>query len=510
MFLFNSSKNNDEIIIDDIFGSISPQGNRDDGPTYEEIEAQRQGRIESQRQAQIEAQRQARIEAQRQAQLEKVNDDIDDDDDDDDDDELFFDVRENPIDQEIVNRLNSEISSLKQKTVNYLDDCDDITCGTQDNIYKNEEYKLDSDAPIFNMDFLENISQKINFLEGNHYVIKNNELSDNLEIVFIGDFHSSLHSFLQTIETLISNNTLSSDFIVNSNKMVIFCGDLIDRGPYGIEILMLLFLLVRLNDKGKILFIQGNHETPESYNKYGFISEIMNCKGSHESKKKILSILQNLPLAFFAKSPSYPKYYQFCHGGFSSSMVKDNNEIQKFLKNGLQVCKIVDHYGFLWSDFTAANTDLNGNMSSRGESIKVFGINSISNILEKNKIMCVLSGHQDSTAIGVVPNQSYYLKNQSEFENKFKVDNIYNGRRGNEKLYTPKNNITILNSNNIGAVTLSSATISKGLALAKQNNLTRERALNLVSLFKYISIGIVDFKNNLQLHKIELNYDVIL
>ena len=44
------------------------------------------------------------------------------------------------------------------------------------------------------------------------------------------------------------------------NYNIVFTGDIIDRGPYVLECLYVIFLLFLINDKNRIIVTKGNHE----------------------------------------------------------------------------------------------------------------------------------------------------------------------------------------------------------------------------------------------------------
>ena len=167
------------------------------------------------------------------------------------------------------------LNELKSYPINYKGYCNN-GCMVDDDIYKMEKFKLPSNSLMFNDDFLTLVSKKINFNDNYSDYILKETVNKDTNIIFIGDIHSSLHSFIQLIYTLIQDDVLTSDYKLRENYKIVFTGDLIDRGPYGMQILLLLFSLVYVNNKGDIIYIKGNHETPEMYNQYGFGTELEN------------------------------------------------------------------------------------------------------------------------------------------------------------------------------------------------------------------------------------------
>ena len=383
--------------------------------------------------------------------------------------------------------IHEILNELKLYPINYKEFCNK-GCMVDDDVYKNEKFKLPSNSIMFNDDFLSLVSKKINFNDNySDYIIKETVNKDT-NIIFIGDIHSSLHSFIQLINTLIHDDILNNDYKLKENNKIVFTGDLIDRGPYGMQILLLLFLLVYVNNKGDIIYIKGNHKTPEMYNQYGFGTELENENTNSNIKIKIKDIIHRLPMAYFVKKNLDENYYQFCHGGIDELMIK-TDEIKNFLIYSRYPTYNVDYKvynGFLWSDFTEMNTPLEGINGNRGIN-KIYGKDSIRKILDYNNVKCILSGHQDLTPIGVVRNnkKGIFL---NLFSDNFEIDDVYNGEN-NELLMTPIYNYTKIDTSEINVITLSSATISKDVM--------------------YVTYGkIIMYNDKIELNKIPINYKI--
>jgi len=80
------------------------------------------------------------------------------------------------------------------------------------------------------------------------------ELSTTSDVVVVGDLHGQFNDLQRIFERL---GRPGSD-----DKVWVFLGDYIDRGPMGLEIVATLFAL-KLRHPGSIYLLRGNHECSE-------------------------------------------------------------------------------------------------------------------------------------------------------------------------------------------------------------------------------------------------------
>jgi hypothetical protein len=184
-------------------------------------------------------------------------------------------------------------------------------------------------------------------------------------------------------------------------------GDLVDRGPYGVEIMYLIYNLFIINntEEYKVIILNGNHEEQSTYgtgggqSDYGFGKEIAGQLPTQSVKLE--NLMKKLPLGLFIKSRSAPLWYQFCHGGISAA--HEGNEIKYFLDpdndNSIHTISTPQAAeGFMWSDFSH-NSHLE--KAIIGGRLAYFR-NGIEKIIQRNSIQTIISGHQDMIHFGVV------------------------------------------------------------------------------------------------------------
>lgn len=91
------------------------------------------------------------------------------------------------------------------------------------------------------------------------------------QLNIIGDTHGQYEDVLKIFSGGIGG------FPSSLNKFV-FNGDMVDRGPRGSEILVLL-LSFKLLNPDSVHLLRGNHETDEMISNYGFAKEAKNKYG---------------------------------------------------------------------------------------------------------------------------------------------------------------------------------------------------------------------------------------
>ena len=250
-------------------------------------------------------------------------------------------------------------------------------------------------------------------------------LEDNENVVIVGDIHSSLYSLLQILQKMKNMNQIDDAFKLINNTKMVFLGDLVDRGPFSLEILMIAFKL-KLVNPDNVIILNGNHEDEETYDYYGLCTE-MNIEMKESSKMLIHKILKKLPCALFVhyNNDSGGKYYQLCHGGIELNY--NPKDTHKRYKKSLGLSEPIypelrygvsyDETGLKWSDFSISvkgfeqnlnrDPDPNGNMY-------IFGKDATSKYLNYNNLYSIISGHQDSFNLAILPNSNKYASLEAQ------------------------------------------------------------------------------------------------
>eukprot|EP00756_Hemistasia_phaeocysticola_P020672 Hpha_TRINITY_DN15730_c3_g7::TRINITY_DN15730_c3_g7_i1::g.38046::m.38046/K04460/PPP5C; serine/threonine-protein phosphatase 5 len=151
------------------------------------------------------------------------------------------------------------------------------------------------------------------------YIGPTGDGGDSGRVVVVGDLHGQLEDLL----LIFDQCGLPSD---KNPTMFLFNGDFVDRGPYGVEVLLLLYTL-KLLWPSKIFMNRGNHEAKRINEKYGFDEEVQ-TKYNQGIFKLMTKSFNALPLCHIVHNSVF-----VMHGGLSEEVnvtIADYNMINRF------------------------------------------------------------------------------------------------------------------------------------------------------------------------------------
>lgn len=264
---------------------------------------------------------------------------------------------------------------------------------------------------VFGFKLLNELNQEISDYENNTAIIQKIIVDNNTKIVMFGDFHGSFHTFFRILCRLHRYDIINLDtFEIKDNYKIIFLGDIIDRGMYGLDILNIIFKMIIVNNKDvnniKIIMNRGNHENYKTFNAYGFTKELSNKKNYNEEMYIYINLLLKLfcilPSAVIIHNKDNNNRFWCAHGGFPHKYVSENIE-----DNNLILIKNDDNINDIrWSDFeNLISTEYTRNFN-RGVG-KFYSFTGTTKFLNTNNINFIIRGHQDSI------NNSVLFKNDS-------------------------------------------------------------------------------------------------
>lgn len=293
---------------------------------------------------------------------------------------------------------------------------------TQKILYENsvdEEIKKHF-TNVFGFKLLNKLNPKISDYENNTAIIQKIIVDNNTKIVMFGDFHGSFHTFFRILCRLHRYDIINLDTLeIKDNYKIIFLGDIIDRGNYGLDILNIIFKMITVNNQDvnniKIIMNRGNHENYEIFKRYGFTKELSNKINSNEEMYIYINLLLKLfcilPSAVIIHNQDNNNRFWCAHGGFPHKYVSTNIEDKNLIliENDENVDDI------RWSDFeNRISTEYTHNFN-RGVG-KIYSFTGTTKFLNTNNINFIIRGHQDSI------NNSVLFKND-EFTSELRLGN---------------------------------------------------------------------------------------
>jgi hypothetical protein len=253
-------------------------------------------------------------------------------------------------------------------------------------------------TPQFNLSLTAKISPttenklKIPFNETYIKVLKPNI---NDKFIIMGDLHGSFSTLVRNLFRFKKMNIINENFGIKSEYNIIFLGDILDRGKYSYECIVLISLLKILNPN-QVFINRGNHEEFDLASRDGTLREMEEKFNSGEQIFNDLIHTLNLShSAIMIKDPITQKWIWLSHGGIPIN--KDSNKIIQEIKNisvnDLSDQKISDEYStqIRWNDWSS---ELRITPNRRGVGV-VLGKNIMEN-MKLNNIYLAIRAHQDN------------------------------------------------------------------------------------------------------------------
>ena len=196
--------------------------------------------------------------------------------------------------------------------------------------------------------------------------------------IIVGDIHGNLDTLLKLIQILKKTKP----------QYIIFLGDLVDRGQYQLECLLIVLCLKLLEPK-KYYILKGNHESLEMNKYYGFFQEFQNKFLGQIDFNNVLGVYDSLPLCSIIN-----RKILCIHGGIPKNIEILNNirEI-KTIKYEYMLKKIETGFmELLWND---PKENLKGFSDSfRGPGIYNFGKDVFDKFLDKYGLELLVRAHE--------------------------------------------------------------------------------------------------------------------
>lgn len=134
-------------------------------------------------------------------------------------------------------------------------------------------------------------------------------------VVIVGDIHGQYFDLCHMLGKAGSPEQIN----------YLFLGDYVDRGIYGLEVLLLL-MAIKLNYPQRVVMLRGNHESRSMTENFTFRQEILDIYDENVYEL-FLDVFNSLPLACLVEEK-----YLAMHGGISPDITKieEINQIDRF------------------------------------------------------------------------------------------------------------------------------------------------------------------------------------
>eukprot|EP00758_Cryptobia_borreli_P011390 Tbor_TRINITY_DN5650_c3_g2::TRINITY_DN5650_c3_g2_i4::g.8998::m.8998/K04460/PPP5C; serine/threonine-protein phosphatase 5 len=215
---------------------------------------------------------------------------------------------------------------------------------------------------------------------GARYV--NGRLHQGGKMIVVGDLHGQMSDLL---------HILWECGMPSESTFYVFNGDFVDRGAYGVEVLLILFSLMLAFPKS-VALNRGNHECDYMNEEYGFDVEV-----TTKYDRNIFRLIQRcfcaLPLATIIDNKIF-----IVHGGLprrKGCTINDLQRVQRFrqipMPEHSQPEEDEIFQDLLWSD---PYDGLGWQESERGAGVQ-FGADVTTDFLELNKLQLVIRSHEE-------------------------------------------------------------------------------------------------------------------
>ena len=216
------------------------------------------------------------------------------------------------------------------------------------------------------------------FAASKYFMAEPNLLYIQDPVTIVGDIHGQYYDMREIIR--LGGSPKETKYL--------FMGDYVDRGAYGIEVVLALFGL-KLNYPNTVFLLRGNHECRQMTMHHDFYQECIR-KYDQEIYELLMDAFDKLPLACIVNGQ-----FLAVHGGISPGIENclDINNLERY-REPPQMGVVCD---LLWSDPVDNESGYQEAVwkpnTSRNCSY-FFGYHAVMNFLRKNELMGVIRAHE--------------------------------------------------------------------------------------------------------------------
>lgn len=191
------------------------------------------------------------------------------------------------------------------------------------------------------------------------------------ECVIVGDVHGDKESVTRALELL------------EQNRVLIFLGDYVDRGPYQLESISVL-LKAKIENPSKLILLRGNHESRSMNLYYGFYDVVLS-RYSQTLYELFVDVFSKIPICALID-----RKILCLHGGIAEGL--ESIEQLRALPKGDDDPTDPIYLQVLWNDPDESVETFAP--SYRGSGIRLFGASILENFLKKNGLKLLVRAHE--------------------------------------------------------------------------------------------------------------------
>jgi diadenosine tetraphosphatase ApaH/serine/threonine PP2A family protein phosphatase len=187
----------------------------------------------------------------------------------------------------------------------------------------------------------------------------------------VGDIHGNLCDLLRIFHS------------ASLDAAYLFLGDYVDRGPFSLECLILLFSLA-LKSPDRFLLIRGNHEFSDCASVYGFKEEILSLYDESVFNEFLITF-SYMPFGAIIDGSIF-----CCHGGIGPGLetIRQIQAIQRPINDFTDLPII---RSLVWADPTTEEPRFRQSARALGDE---FGAEALEEFLAANGFQMLVRGHQ--------------------------------------------------------------------------------------------------------------------
>lgn len=208
----------------------------------------------------------------------------------------------------------------------------------------------------------------------------------------VGDIHGDYDSFVYIFRIIYTCAKVKF-------ARVVFLGDYVDRGPYGVEVLITLMIL-KILFPGTFFMLRGNHEYGPLNEVYSFKRECY-TKFGQDTGRVVFEMISD-SYAFFPISCAISTKIYCIHGGVPFNIAKFNKEVSNPLPIYVNEVETPQIMNALWNDPMPNDQYIGSaydNNASRGPGFYFFGQRAVEQFMAVKKVELIVRGHQVPTTM---------------------------------------------------------------------------------------------------------------